>query len=261
MVTDAFFQIWLWYKHSFCIWSLQKFACCFKLVLRALLRSCQQNSHRQHIPIWKRFHESTLETTSTGTGSFDNLKCSAFSFFFSDQNYQSNMAYSIGHSDVACLPKTSTNCFRTVDLRPHYLPHLNRIFTSHNFMEFSKQYTFQILTLHATSSFISEMVRRWQPCCSIVKPWSYESTQNSALFHLKLVKSTQHLYDTFFNWLNVSVSESVVLLLQNCTIFGVSFLHSKSRFDKIRFYSTNAMDYGIFVYSLPKTPADFVLNT
>ena len=64
----------------------------------------------------------------------------------------------------------------------------------------------------------------------------------------------------FFNWLNVSVSESVVLLLQNCTIFGVSSLHNNSRFDKIRFYSTNAMDYGIFVYSLPKTPADFVLR-
>ena len=56
------------------------------------------------------------------------------------------------------------------------------------------------------------------------------------------------------------MSESVVLLLQNCTIFGVSSLHNNSRFDKIRFRSTNAMDYGIFVYSLTKTPADFVLS-
>ena len=93
-------------------------------------------------------------------------------------------------------------------------------------MELTKQYTCQILTLHATSSFTSEMVRRWQPCCSVVKPCSYESTQNSALFHLKLIKSTQHLYDTLFNWLKDSVSESVVLLLQNCTIFGVSSLHN-----------------------------------
>ena len=150
---------------------------------------------------------------------------------FSDQNYQSNMAYSIGHSDVVCLPKTSTNCFRTVDLRPHYLPHLNRIFTRHNLMEFRKQYTFQILTLHATSSFISEMVRRWQPCCSIVRPWSYESTQNSALFHLKLIKSTLNRYNTFFNWLTVSVSQSMVFLLQNWTSSGVSPLHNKSAFD------------------------------
>ena len=119
--------------------------------------------------------------------------------FFSDQNYQSNIAYSTGHRDVTCLPKTSTNCFWTVDLRHHYLPHLNWIFISHKSMEFINQYTFQILTLHTTSSFISQIVRRWQPCCSVIKPCSYESTQNSALFHLKLIKSTQHLYDTFFN--------------------------------------------------------------
>ena len=155
--------------------------------------------------------------------------------FFSDQNYQSNMAYSITHRDVTCLPKTSTNCFRTVDRQHHYLPHLNWIFTSHKFVVFIKQYTFQILTLHTTSSFISQMVRRWQSCCSVIKPCSYESTQNSALFHLKLIKSTQHLYDTFFNWLNVSVSQSVVLLLQNCTMFDVSSIHNYSRFAKIRF--------------------------
>ena len=233
MVTDAFFQIWLWYKHSFSIWSLQKYACCFELVLRALLRSCQQNFDRQHIPIWKRFRESTLETKSTGTGPFDNFKCSAFFHFF-DQNCLSNMAYSIEHRDVTCLPKTSTNWFRTVDLRHHYLPHLKWIFTSLKFMEFIKQYNCQILTLHTTSSFISPMVRRWQPCCSVTKPWN-ESTQNSALFHLKLIKSTQHLYDTFFNSLNVSVSQSMVLLLQNCTIFGVSSLPNYSRFAKLRF--------------------------
>ena len=145
------------------------------------------------------------------------------------------MDYSIGHRDVTCLPKTSTNCFRTLDLRHHYLPHLNWIFTSHKFMEFIKQYNFQILTLHTTSSFILQMVRRWQPCCSVIKPCSYESTQNSALFHLKLIKSTQQLYDTFFNSLNVSVSPSMVLLLQNCTTFGISFLHDYSRFAKIRF--------------------------
>ena len=118
---------------------------------------------------------------------------------FSGQNYQSNMAYFIGHRDVTCLPKTSTNCFRTVDLRHHYLPHLNWIFTSHEFMEFIKQYTFQILTLHTSSSFIWQMVRRWQPCCSVIRPCSYESIQNSALFHVKLIKSTQHLYHTFLN--------------------------------------------------------------
>ena len=127
-------------------------------------------------------------------------------------------------------------------------------------MEFIKQYTFQILTLHTTLSFISQMVRRCQPCCFVIKPCSYESTQNSALFHLKLIKSTQHLYDTFFNWLNVSVSQSMVILLQTCTIFGVSCLHNYSRFAKIRFPSSNAMDYGIFVHALLKTPADFVLN-
>ena len=170
------------------------------------------------------------------------------------------MAYSIGHSDVACLPKTSTKCFRTVGLQPHYLPHLNIIFTSHNFMEFSKQYTFQILPLHATSSFISEMVRRWQPCCSIVKPWSYESTQNSALFHLKLVKSTHHLYDTFFNWLNVSVSESVVLLLQNCTIFGVSSLHNNSRFDKILFLQCKRNGLWDFCPLITQNPSGFRLR-
>ena len=64
-------------------------------------------------------------------------------------------------------------------------------------MEFIKQYNFQMLTLHTASSFISQMVRRWQPC-SVTKPCSYESTQNSALFHLKLIKSTLHQYETFF---------------------------------------------------------------
>ena len=125
MVTDALFQIWLRYKHFFCIWSLQKYACCFELVLRrrALLRSCQQNSDRQHIPICKRFQESTWETTSTGTGPFDNLKCGAF-ILFSDQNYLSNMTCSIRHRHVTCLPTTSTNCCWAIDLRHHYLPHL-----------------------------------------------------------------------------------------------------------------------------------------
>ena len=118
--------------------------------------------------------------------------------FFSDKNYQSNMAYSIRHRDFACLPKTPAYCFRIVDRRHHYLPHLNWIFTSHKFVVFIKQYTFQILTLHTTSSFILQMIRRWQPCCSVIKPCSYESTQNSALFHLKLIKSTQHLYEAFF---------------------------------------------------------------
>ena len=128
------------------------------------------------------------------------MRCLFLFFFFSDQNYLSNIGYSIEHRDVTCLPKTSTNSFRTVDLRHHYLPDLNWIFTSHKFMEFIKQYNFRILTLYTTSSFISQMVRRWQPCsCSVIKPCSYESTQNSVLFHVKLIKSTKHLYDTFFN--------------------------------------------------------------
>ena len=65
-------------------------------------------------------------------------------------------------------------------------------------MEFIKPYNFQMLTLHTASSFISQMVRRSQPCFSVTKPCSYESTQNSALFHLKLIKSTLHQYETFF---------------------------------------------------------------
>ena len=103
------------------------------------------------------------------------------------------------------------------------------------------------------------MVRRWQPCCSVIKPCRYESTQNSALFYLNLIKSTQHLCDTFFKRLNVSVSQSMVLLLQNCTIFGVSCLYNYSRFAKIRYQISKAMDYGIFVHPLLKTPADFFL--
>ena len=34
----------------------------------------------------------------------------------------------------------------------------------------------------------------------------HESTQNLALLYLQLIKSTLHQYDTFSNWLNVSVS-------------------------------------------------------
>ena len=116
-------------------------------------------------------------------------------------------------------------------------------------MEFIKQYTFEILTLHATSSFISEMVRRWQPCCSVLKPCSYESTQKSALFHLKLIKSTQHLYDTFFNWLNVSVSETVVLLLQNSTHFHTSKWHDVIR--DLRTQSSESVDSCLLIYNTP----------
>ena len=65
-------------------------------------------------------------------------------------------------------------------------------------MEFIKQHNFQKLTLHTASSFISQMVRRSQPCCSVTKPCSYESTQNSTLFHLKVIKSTLHKCETFF---------------------------------------------------------------
>ena len=57
---------------------LKIYACCFVVVLRALLRPCEQNSDCQHISVLKRFHESTLETRSNGTGPFDNLKFSAF---------------------------------------------------------------------------------------------------------------------------------------------------------------------------------------
>ena len=52
----------------------------------------------------------------------------------------------------------------------------------------------------------------------------------------------------------------MVLQLQNCTIFGLSYLHNYSRFPRIRSYSSNAMDYGIFVHALLKTPADSVLK-
>ena len=124
----AFFQIWLWYKCSFCIWSLSKYASCFVLVIQALLRPCQQNSDCQHISIWKRFHESTLEARSTGTGAFDNLKFSAF--------------FSLSPTKLTCQTclisldiKTSHvyqrhlliiyYCFRTVDLQHNCLPHLN----------------------------------------------------------------------------------------------------------------------------------------
>lgn len=91
--------------------------------------------------------------------------------------------------------------------------------------------------------------------CPVIKPRSYESTQNSALFHSKLIKSTLHQGDTFFNCLNVSITQSMVLLLQDCTIFGVSSLNNESRFPTTRLSSSNAMDYHceIFVrtYSKP----------
>ena len=96
---------------------LIKYARCFVLVIQALPRPHQKNSDCQHISIWKWFHESTLETRNTGT---------KFSAFFSlSPTKITCQTCLIPLGTMTSLPKTSTNCFRTVDLRHHYLPHLN----------------------------------------------------------------------------------------------------------------------------------------
>ena len=93
--------------------------------------------------------------------------------------------------------------------------------------------------------YIIYMFWRWQPHCSVIKPCICESTQNSAPFYLKFVKSTPHRYDTYFNALNVSTLQSTDLLLQNCPIF----------------WRSGAMDYGIFDHTLLKPPADFFFGS
>lgn len=94
-----------------------------------------------------------------------------------------------------------------------------------------------------------------------IKHCSYEGTQNSALFHRKLIKSILHLYETFFKLTErprITNDGPPPTKLHHFWLFFPSspINHASLQYS---FLKLNAMVYWTFVHALLKILAHFVL--